>query len=267
MKTKLLSLIFIGSILVTNAQTYSFTLLQNSDYNYTVAAVPDFNSGTDMPNLESFGTTIMLQDGATVDVGNIVFSYLSLDSTTFFDAATLDSSDPGQDRSATLIVTPSGVASLPAHDALDIIPLITFDVLGTPTTGEISILDNNSAVALAASGTLNSYFSIDPTGGTNAVPSYGGQTGTTSYSFSTLGMEENVLTDLQVSVYPNPASEYITISSTLELTKVEMFDLTGKRVLDTLEMAQLKINHLPTGLYFMKIFAVDGTLTKKIMID
>ena len=267
MKTTLLTLLFIGSILTSSAQTYSFTLLQNSDYNYTVAAVPDFDSGTDMPNLESFGTTIMLQEGATVDVNNITFSFLSLDSTTFFDATTLNDADPGQDRSATLIVTPSGVASLPAHNALDVIPLITFDVLGSPSTGEISILDNNSALATAASGTLNSYFSIDPTGGTNAVPSYGGQTGTTSYSFSTLGIEENVLTDGQVSIYPNPASEYINISSALELTKVEMFDLLGKQVMETLETSQLKIKHLPTGMYLIKVYATNGTLTKKIIIE
>ncbi len=266
MKTTLLSLLFIGSVLVTNAQNYSFTLIQNSDYNYTVAAVPDFNSGTDMPNLESFGTTIMLQEGATVDVNNITFSFLSLDSTTFFDVATLNDADPGQDRSATLIVTPSGVASLPAHAASEVIPLITFDVLGAPTTGEISILDNNSALANAASGTLNSYFSIDPTGGTNAVPSFAGLTGTTSYSFSTLDIEENVITDQQVSVYPNPTSEYINISSALELTKVEMFDLLGKRVLDTLETSQIEIGHLPTGVYLAKVHAGNRILTKRIII-
>lgn len=265
MKKALLTLIFIGSVFTTNAQSYSFTLIKNSDYNYTVAAVPDFDSGTDKPNLESFGVTILLQEGATVDVDNIVFAYLSLDSTTPFTAAQLDAADPGQDRSATLIASASGVDELDPHAALAIIPLITFNVLGNPTTGEISILDNNSSLAIAAGGTLNSYFSIDPTGGVNAVQSYAGQTGTTNFSFSTLGVEENVLTDLQVSVYPNPASEYINITTTLELTKVELFDLLGKRVFDTGKTSQIGISHLQKGIYLLKVHTTNGMLIKKII--
>ena len=56
-----------------------------------------------------------------------------------------------------------------------------------------------------------------------------GQTGTTSFSFSTLGIEENVLTDLQVSVYPNPASDVINIKTNLQLTKVQLFNMLWQR--------------------------------------
>lgn len=270
MKTKLLvfSIAFFSYFTIQAQDRYSFTLIQNSDYNYSVAAVPNFvGNVANPPNLESFGFTVMLQDGASAS--NITLGYLNLDSATVIPASNLDAFDPGYDRSATLIASTSGDADLPAHNIGDIIVLATFDVLGTPTTGEISILDNNSALATSteAGGALNSYFSADPTGGFSPTDVYGGQTGTTSFSFTTLSINELNELESNISIYPSPTHEYINISSSLTLSKVELYNLLGKRVLDTVETSQIKINHLQTGIYLVKVYTETGTLSKKIIIE
>ena len=270
MKTKLLLFsIALFSYITINAQdSYSFTLIQNSDYNYSVAAIPNFvGNVSNPPNLESFGFTIMLQDGASAS--NITLGYLNLDSATVIPASNLAAFDPGYDRSATLIASTSGDADLPAHNIGDIIVLATFDVLGAPTTGEISILDNDSALATNpnAGGALNSYFSADPTGGFSPTDVYEGQTGTTSFSFSTLSINEYDELENSISIFPNPTHEYINISTALQLDKVELYDLLGKRVLDTLETSQIKINHLQTGIYLVKVYTEKGTMTKKVVIE
>ena len=71
----------------------------------------------------------------------------------------------------------------------------------------------------------------------------------------------------EISIYPNPASEYINIATNQSLNKIELFDLLGKQVLSTRETKQIQITHLPTGLYVLKVHAEKGTLTKKIVIE
>jgi hypothetical protein len=53
----------------------------------------------------------------------------------------------------------------------------------------------------------------------------------------------------------------------MQLTKVELFDILGKRVLITGASKQLKIEHLKVGVYFLKIHSGTHTLTKKIIIE
>ncbi len=44
-----------------------------------------------------------------------------------------------------------------------------------------------------------------------------------------------------------------------------MFDLLGKQVMETLETSQLKIKHLPTGMYLIKVVTDYNLYTTTIM--
>ena len=272
MRTKLLVLIsaFLSYFTAQAQDTYRFTLLQNSDYNYSVAAIPNFAGNvSNPPNLESFGFTIMLQDGATV--ANIVLAYLNLDSATVIPAANLDAFDPGYDRSATLIASSSGDTDLPAHNFGDTIVLVTFDVLGSPTTGEISILDNNSALATNpnAGGALNSYFSADPTGGFAPSDVYDGQTGTTTYSFATLTTDEFYENKQGILIFPNPTKDLLNIDTKSRST-YQLIDMLGKTVttghLDQ-GTNELRLGTYKAGVYFLRLTDTKGSMTKKIVIE
>jgi hypothetical protein len=71
-----------------------------------------------------------------------------------------------------------------------------------------------------------------------------------------------------VTVYPNPAASSLTIVSNCTMDKVELFDVYGKLV-RTLTAAgnelQINVAELATGLYFSKVYTVNGVYTEKWM--
>ncbi|WP_452601824.1 T9SS type A sorting domain-containing protein [Pontimicrobium sp. MEBiC06410] len=270
MKTKLLLVLALAFSFTIHAQTdYRFTLIQNSGYNYTVAAVPDFDSGGATPTLDSYGFTVMLQDGASIDEGGAI-KHEGGGSLSFavYTASQLDAADPGNDRSATVLTVASDPNDdFPAHTNGQLIPLVTFDVLGAPTTGEISVLDNGSSLAMNASGSIfDSSLTVDPTGGSTPTSNYfQGQTGTTSYSFATLTVEENELTGY--SIFPNPANDVVTIKG-LEntLSKVEVFNIAGQKVYNsTSNMETINVSTFNAGVYFVKLSTEEASLTTKLI--
>jgi len=245
------------------SQNYSFTLVQNSNYNYSLVAIPDFDSGGNMPNLESFGTTIMLPDGATLS--NITFNYLNLDSTAFFTPSQLDANDPGQNRSATVISSSSGVASIPTHTINQGITLITFDVLGTPSSGFISILDNTSTLAQAAGNSFDSFISIDETGGNSPSNLFSTLTGTSSFNFSTLSIQKDVQINLSIS--PNPTKGIIYFDGNpSQLKSIDIYTITGKHVMVIKKgVEKINISHLEPSIYFIKLNSENASKTFKII--
>ena len=88
-----------------------------------------------------------------------------------------------------------------------------------------------------------------------------------SYDSSTLAIDDFEISDNSIIMYPNPTAEFINISSNQAVEKVEIFDLLGKEVLNTTVTNEIKITHLPTGMYLVKVYAEKGTITKKIVIE
>jgi hypothetical protein len=72
---------------------------------------------------------------------------------------------------------------------------------------------------------------------------------------------------LEFSIYPNPASEVIYISSNSAIEKIELYDMLGKFIMTSSDAQQIKVNHLNTGVYFVKLYAVQGQITKRIIIN
>lgn len=74
----------------------------------------------------------------------------------------------------------------------------------------------------------------------------------------------------KVSVYPNPTSNVVNISSTINATigKVDMTDMNGRTVKSVNVNAtegQISVSDLATGIYMMKITTDQGVATKKIV--
>lgn len=68
---------------------------------------------------------------------------------------------------------------------------------------------------------------------------------------STMGVNENALSDFVA--FPNPAKDVLTLNSQSSLTKAEMYDLSGRKVLTT-EVAQnntINISGLASGTYIL----------------
>lgn len=83
-----------------------------------------------------------------------------------------------------------------------------------------------------------------------------------------LSVDEQTL-DESISVYPNPANDYINIELTYDQTilAINCYDIFGKKVLKTSQNTQLDLSKLMSGLYFIEIKTDVGSVTKKIIIQ
>lgn len=85
------------------------------------------------------------------------------------------------------------------------------------------------------------------------------------YSPSTASVDDVFAS--KVSVYPNPANEFVTISSAVEINKVEVYNLLGKKVISTskLNNNNLDVSTLAKGVYMMKLTSGEFVASKKLI--
>ncbi len=69
-------------------------------------------------------------------------------------------------------------------------------------------------------------------------------------------------------IYPNPANNNLNIKSLAPITKVELFDITGKKVLETQALVndKLNISSLKSGMYLIKIQDSNKSIEVKKLI-
>lgn len=77
---------------------------------------------------------------------------------------------------------------------------------------------------------------------------------TVSEPTSGASVEENE--EKQLAIYPNPASDYVTIDNLEEKSEIKLFDVSGKEVVSkttTLSKNKIDISNLAKGVYFIKV--------------
>jgi len=85
------------------------------------------------------------------------------------------------------------------------------------------------------------------------------------YANSTLSTDHSYLEE-QVHIYPNPVRDALTIDSKIELTKVEIYSVLGKKVKEIhRDFNTVQTSHLPNGIYIVKIYSDNECTTKKIL--
>ena len=77
----------------------------------------------------------------------------------------------------------------------------------------------------------------------------------------------NIYSKLQVSVYPNPSSQYITINNVLQRSNIQIFDYTGKVVkhITNFNADRINISDLSTGVYFLTVQTDQGNGVAKFV--
>jgi hypothetical protein len=64
----------------------------------------------------------------------------------------------------------------------------------------------------------------------------------------------------ELSVYPNPANDLLNISATEQLNRVEIFSMTGNKIISTQNNLQsIDISLLPYGMYQIVCIFNDGS--------
>lgn len=68
--------------------------------------------------------------------------------------------------------------------------------------------------------------------------------------------------DDRITFYPNPANDKISIQSLTPIKSVEVFDVTGKSCLKSLNKSEIDVSALHQGYYQIKIETVSGFITR-----
>jgi len=69
-----------------------------------------------------------------------------------------------------------------------------------------------------------------------------------------------------VRIYPNPTSGLIYIDAA-DVTKVQVFDISGKIIKEIKNTAQIDVSGIAQGIYLLKLFVNEGTVTHKIIVQ
>ena len=77
------------------------------------------------------------------------------------------------------------------------------------------------------------------------------------------GVDENIVDNL--TVYPNPANEYIHVETNCELQRIDVYDVTGKLMISSTK-TEINVSDLESGIYFVNILTDKGCVTKKISV-
>ena len=82
---------------------------------------------------------------------------------------------------------------------------------------------------------------------------------------STLGTKESFL-EKRISIYPNPVKHILTVDAKIQLTKVEVYSILGKKVKEIhSDFKNIQTHNLPKGIYIVKIYSENEFTTKKIL--
>jgi hypothetical protein len=74
---------------------------------------------------------------------------------------------------------------------------------------------------------------------------------------------------MQVNIYPNPVKEFLNITYDENITKVDIFTITGVRVFETIgsntNTMTVPATNLPKGMLIVKIYSRNGVMEQKIL--
>ena len=247
------------------AQSYDLGIIHISNYDFKVVAIPDFDSAGNT-DISDVGFTLVLPAG-NVDIVNPVGLLTARPWTADqYDATFLTGLGLGDGTKDVYQFNMPPGQSILSHTTGQQIDLVSFSVTNSPTSDEMYFLLNSDPIALGAGNVLDSFYNsnIDETTTQDyfSTPA----PGLDSFMFSTLTVEDNVLTDNSVSVYPNPASQFINIDTEQQISNIEIFDILGKLVLKT-KNTRIDVRNFQSGLYLMNIYAEKSKITKKIVVE
>lgn len=92
----------------------------------------------------------------------------------------------------------------------------------------------------------------------------------TVWSANNLADREPALSELiELTLYPNPADHYLNIRSTLDLMGTELFDMQGRKLLQTpASVTTLEVSEIPAGVYVLRMTLEHGVIaTKRVVIE
>jgi hypothetical protein len=80
----------------------------------------------------------------------------------------------------------------------------------------------------------------------------------------------NELTNSQIMIYPNPATDFVTVKSTLNITRLDVMNFAGQTVYTNSDVnaktSRISVSSLASGVYFVKVSTSEGIRMVKITV-
>jgi len=71
---------------------------------------------------------------------------------------------------------------------------------------------------------------------------------------------------VDVNIYPNPTSDFVHIQSKTDVTSISLFNVEGRKLIETYNENKVDLSPYSTGVYFLNIVLKDGTTFKHKII-
>lgn len=71
---------------------------------------------------------------------------------------------------------------------------------------------------------------------------------------------------IKTVVYPNPSKGIINIENE-DLNKIQIYDVTGKKIRELNPQSQIDLTDISKGIYFMRLISDKGILVNKIILE
>ncbi|MCX7549861.1 T9SS type A sorting domain-containing protein, partial [Xanthomarina sp. F2636L] len=255
------------------SQGYEYSLnflgvnANTGNYQIALVATPDFEQVTPAATAD-LGASVYLPSELSIDNFETADSNLQ-----FFEwQVNQEASFDGGITDLLLLIRSDVVPNNFTHAAGEAITLINFDIINEiepgvlPTSGELIFAENDDPIVI--DNYHETWLNINLWNGAGTQNYYSGNNpAASSINFATLSVPSQVLADTSISVYPNPTSDYINISTSYQIQQVEVFDILGKKVKVVSNSNQIAVTNLQAGIYIVKVFTDKGKITKKIVIE
>ncbi|MEP7265353.1 MAG: T9SS type A sorting domain-containing protein, partial [Bacteroidota bacterium] len=90
-------------------------------------------------------------------------------------------------------------------------------------------------------------------------------------SICVTGVEENNTANNTITIYPNPASSFLTINSTTLFNRIAISSITGQELINTNyingQEARINISELTTGIYIVTVYGKEGIVNGKLVVE
>jgi beta-glucanase (GH16 family) len=255
------------------------------------------NSGNIVYNVTYGGTTITSAGTSGVQKSLVISGLNSNTNYTFSVAASDISGNNATNNSIVLNATTTGVIGCNGTDtvasqgtfttgynyAFETIGTsvkITFELLDTDKIGVVAYLWKQSPFSeTSMSNVSGNIFTHTISGQTNGTTinyavkfAYANGMSVTRYISYVVGsnctMSQNDFMDFSDFYFTNPAHNYISIQSTSDIDKVEMYSLIGAKVISqTTNTNEIEVSNLSKGVYLMVVYSGNKKGSKKVIIN
>lgn len=81
-----------------------------------------------------------------------------------------------------------------------------------------------------------------------------------------MSVKDSKATSKEISLYPNPATDFLTVNSAAKVKSIQLYDETGKLIKTEVNNNKIEVKGLPAGVYMVNIKTEARNFTEKVII-